>query len=101
MAPEAHDALEIRCLQLGGPVTFAYCRKVNDGLPCRNLLGCWTRRFDVVAFLRETYTKEQLRRAFAPPDKSRLQRIVEIAEGARQAVGQDLASCPERDERKS
>jgi hypothetical protein len=84
MPQHEHDALEIRCLQLGGPVTFGYCRKVGDGLPCRNLLGCWTGRFDVIAFLRETYSRDELKRAFAPRDKTRLQRIVELAEQARE-----------------
>ena len=91
MAQDAYDALEIRCPQLGGPVAFAYCRKVNlvpsaaegEELPCRNLLGCWRGRFDVVAFLRATYTDDQLRRAFAPRDKTRLQRLVELAQRAR------------------
>lgn len=84
MPPDEYDAREIRCPQLGGPVTFAYCRKMNDDLPCRNLLGCWRGRFDVIAFLRGAYTKDQLKRAFAPPEKSRLQRVVELAERARE-----------------
>ena len=83
MTREAHDALEIRCLQLGGPVTFAYCRKVADDLPCRNLPGCWTGRLGVIEFLRANYTDEELKRAFAPRDKTRLQRIVELADAAR------------------
>jgi len=96
MPDDTHDAREIRCPQLGGPVTFGYCRKMNDDLPCRNLLGCWSGRFDVVAFLRATYTVDELKRAFAPRDKTRFQRLIELAERAKQGDESQPGSEPER-----
>ena len=104
MAQETHDALEIRCPQLGGPVTFGYCRRMNpvpsaaegDDLPCRNLLGCWSGRFEVLPFLRENYTPEQLEKAFAPPRRllRGIQRLIELAERARERADPESNSRP-------
>jgi hypothetical protein len=52
-------------------------RPMNEGLPCRNVLGCWKERMDIIAFLREKFTDEELKKAFACPPKSRIERIIE------------------------
>ena len=65
MTIERFDSLSIRCIKLGGPVTFEYCRKLNDGLPCASVVGCWAERFDVASFLKRNYPPAELQRAFA------------------------------------
>jgi hypothetical protein len=72
-----HDALmHPRCPPLGGEVPFRHCRTVNLGLPCQRLLGCWQDRLDVLGFLRENYTLEELEPVFQP-QKSRLEVMLE------------------------
>lgn len=89
---EEHDERETRCPQLGGPVTFNYCRRMNRGLPCRMIIGCWHGRLDIVAFLAQHFTNEQLRQAFAAPQGSRLERLVALVARAR-AARDDEAAC--------
>jgi len=84
---EQHDSEEIRCLQLGGPVTFAYCRRVNRGLPCKLIIGCWHGRLDVVGFLAESFSAEELRQALEPAAGSKLERLVGLVERAKGGGG--------------
>jgi hypothetical protein len=51
---------------------------MNEGLPCRNLIGCWRDRTDVVAFLNKTLTEDELRKTFSGLPKSKIDRIVDI-----------------------
>ena len=59
-------------------VEFSYCTSVNENLPCRNIIGCWKERTDVIAFLRNKYTVEDLKKVFAGLPKTRLERIIEL-----------------------
>jgi hypothetical protein len=85
---ERYDSEGIRCLQLGGPVTFNYCRRVNGGLPCKLTIGCWHGRLDVPAFLAENFSADELRQAFQPPSGSKLERLIALAERARASLEQ-------------
>jgi hypothetical protein len=50
---------------------------MNEGLPCRNIIGCWKERIDVISFLRKTFSDEDLKKVFSGPPKSRIERIIE------------------------
>ncbi len=63
---EDHDREQGYCRKLGHHLAFAYCRKVNGGLPCALARDCWFERFPVVEFLASHYTVEELARASAP-----------------------------------
>ncbi len=76
--------MDIYCSQLGMMVEIPYCFSVNDGLPCRNIIGCWKDRVDITVLLRERFTDEQLMKVFGGTPKSRLQRIAESIESARE-----------------
>ena len=80
---EEHDALIIRCTQLGGEVPFQYCRTVNGDLPCRSIIICWEFRLEISKFLSEHYSLEEIQRALAPPTKTRLETILELIEKAK------------------
>jgi hypothetical protein len=53
---------------------------MNEGLPCRNIIGCWKGRMDVVSFLRERFSDEDLKKVFSSPPKTRIDRIIESAQ---------------------
>lgn len=73
------DAMDIwRCPQLGGPVTFDYCRRMNGGLPCRKLHACWRQKLDVEQFLAEHYTDEEMQTAFHQPPQGRMDTIFDV-----------------------
>ena len=61
-----------RCPQLGGPVTFEYCRKMNGDLPCVRLVLCWGETFDVQGFLTAHYDGDQLERMEAGAGRGRM-----------------------------
>jgi hypothetical protein len=61
-------------------VEFSYCTSMNDNLPCRNILGCWKHRMDIITVLREQFTDEQLKKVFSGHPKTRIERIIESLE---------------------
>jgi len=69
--------MNIYCNQLGMLIEFTYCTSMNEGLPCRNIIGCWKERTDIIALLREKFSGGELRKVFSGPPKSRIERIVE------------------------
>ena len=71
--------MTIYCNQLGITVEFSYCISMNEGLPCRNIVGCYKGRTDIVVILREKFTDEELRKAFIDKPKSSIERIIESA----------------------
>jgi len=70
--------MEIYCLQLGMLTNFDYCVSMNEGLPCRNLIGCWKERTDIIGFLNKTLSEDELRKCFSGLPKSKIERIIEI-----------------------
>lgn len=79
---EQYDELSRRCPSLGGPVPFKYCRTVNRKLPCLKILQCWGGKIDIPLFLEKNYSEEELEKAFTPDTRTRVQKIVQIAEEA-------------------
>jgi hypothetical protein len=69
--------MEIYCNQLGMVTDFSYCVSVNEGLPCRNIIGCFQGRADIIELLREKFTADELKKAFGGLPKSRIERIIE------------------------
>lgn len=69
--------MEAYCNQLGMMVNFSYCVIVNEGLPCRNIVFCWERRMDIIKFLNEKFTDDEMKKVFGGLPKSRLERIIE------------------------
>lgn len=80
---EEHDALIIRCPQLGGEVPFKYCRILNENLPCRKIIICWEFRIEIGKFLSEHYSFDQLQIALRPPSRTRFETILELIEKAK------------------
>jgi hypothetical protein len=64
-------------------IEISYCFSVNEGLPCRNIIGCWQERADIMALLKERFTDEQLKKVFGGLPKSKLERITESIKSAR------------------
>ncbi len=73
-----HDERSMwRCPQLGGPVTFGYCRQMNDALPCSRIVRCWGEILDVEGFLDRHYDAEQVERISSTLGRGRLDIISE------------------------
>ena len=71
---------------LGHPVAFHYCRDTAGGKPCRKILDCWHERFDVHAYVKETYSDEEIAEIVSPP-KPKLMQIIDIARKAGEQEG--------------
>ena len=55
------------CRILGHTLGFNYCRIMQEGLPCHNILNCWFERFPVETFLEENYSSEEQKAILHPP----------------------------------
>jgi len=74
-----YDTREIwRCPQLGGPVTFEYCRRMNVALPCPKLFACWSRTINVSEYLQKNFTEEEIHRVFDQPAPTRLETMFSV-----------------------
>ncbi len=73
-----------RCPQLGGPVTFAYCRRMNVGLPCNKLYQCWQNELNVQQFLDDNFTPEEIEKTFASPHSGRMGTIFDALKSVTQ-----------------
>ena len=82
--------MEIRCARLGGPVPFSYCEKAgHDGQPCFKVADCWWQHFDVVAYLKQRLTAEELREVLERRPQPKLTGILEIIQQACQNSSAD------------
>ena len=77
--PTAFDSLDTRCPRLGGAVTFLYCRKVAEGLPCPKSILCWEAAFPVMVYMQKILTAEEWREVFEKTPRMRLDTVLEAA----------------------
>jgi len=68
--------MEAYCPQMGMILEIEYCINMNNGLPCRNFIGCWRGRIDIDRLLFERFSIEELKKAFQEIPKSKLERII-------------------------
>jgi hypothetical protein len=80
------DRLDLRCPRLGGSVTFDYCRKVSEGLPCSRSLLCWAPQFPVMEYMIRVLDSDEWQQVFEQPAKPRLSSVLEAVERAREAA---------------
>ncbi len=74
-----YDNLEKwRCPQLGGPVKFEYCRRMNLNLPCNQLYKCWNESLDVDQYVKENFTEEENQKVFVLPSRGRMGTIFDV-----------------------
>lgn len=79
------DHLEIRCPQLGGEVTFGYCRAMADGLPCAKALDCYHLKFPVREYFHRVLTPEAFARIFESEQTGRYQKFLKtVAQAQKQ-----------------
>jgi hypothetical protein len=63
---EQHDELEGYCRKLGHHLSFGYCRRVNQGLPCAAIRDCWFERLAIDEFLERNYSEAERARSGGP-----------------------------------
>lgn len=82
-----YDHLEIRCIRLGGEVTFSYCQIEGGDLPCPRIIACWKPYFPVEAYLRGKLTKTEWDRCFNRTPKDKVTALIELIEAAKKRKG--------------
>ncbi|MBN2284298.1 MAG: hypothetical protein JXO48_10445 [Deltaproteobacteria bacterium] len=78
-----YDSRMIRCLKLGGEVTFAYCRREQGGLPCSRIIGCWRGMLPVEDYLKSALSPEEMARCFGQLPKDRITTMFEIVDAVK------------------
>jgi len=81
MTIEQHDNKKIYCRMLGHHLTFAYCRQTASEQPCRKMFDCWFEKLDIEQFIKENFTKKQIKALLAPP-KTKMVSLVELIQQA-------------------
>ena len=82
---DKHDNQDIYCRMLGHNVSFEYCRKAKESLPCSRMINCWFERLPINEYLNEHFSEEELKQAFSPP-KEKIATIIELIEKAKNRV---------------
>ena len=80
---EKYDHLEIRCPRLGGEVTFFYCRRERDNLPCPRIIECWEVYFPVEKYLSSKLSPEEWECCFNQVPKNKVMTLIELIEAAK------------------
>ncbi len=70
---------------LGHTLFFRYCRCMNEGLPCHNILNCWFERLEIESFMAENYSEEELQVIFKAPEM----KLVSLAKILRRVKKED------------
>ena len=79
-----YDDKNIYCRKLGQWLTFRYCRRENNDLPCRSIADCWFETLPVGEFLEKNYDGESIAYLSASP-KPKLASIVDLIERAKKS----------------
>jgi hypothetical protein len=77
------DDYMIRCPRLGHQVSYSYCRKENQGLPCFKALDCWYAHFLIEERLRKELTLEEWKNVFEKPPKPKMISLLELIDEAK------------------
>lgn len=94
--------LHWHCPQLGGEVTFQYCRKLLGGLPCGRVLDCWRTIFDVHDFLARHYNLKEIAAAWGRPRPNKIVQLADLVDQASKASSRSpAADGPNKDRQKA
>ncbi len=77
------DTAKIRCPRLGHQISFSYCRRENQGLPCFKTFDCWHSHFSVVKYLKNELTPEQWKTVFMNRPKQKVLSLLDLIEQAK------------------
>ncbi len=83
MSISEHDKRKIRCRMLGHEVEFGYCRAPGGESLCRKIFDCWHEIFEVVKFVRDHYSPEDIEKIIAPPQQ-KMASIIELIQRSRE-----------------
>ena len=92
---DKHDRRKRYCPMLGHELNFAYCRAPASQLPCRKILDCWFRIFDVESFLRQHFSQADIESILAPR-RDKAATLVELIEKARKRANQENYDTPDK-----
>jgi len=75
-----HNHKLTRCPKLGDEINFAYCLREAGDLPCRRIIQCWFRSFDVTSFLKNHLNKDEWSRFAGGQSGNKVASLIEIIE---------------------
>ncbi|MBN1799183.1 MAG: hypothetical protein JW822_11450 [Spirochaetales bacterium] len=82
---ELHDDKKTYCRKLGHHLTFQYCRREKQGLPCKKIIDCWFDKFNIQNYLKEYYKMDELAHIFETP-RPKMETLVELIRQAQQRM---------------
>jgi hypothetical protein len=82
-----HNPLSRRCPRLGGPVGFKYCMSGEGQHPCAKVVDCWWETFDILQYLRDNLSADQLDRVLNARPRPKVASLVELIAQAKERQG--------------
>ena len=86
MSIEQFDNKLIYCKRLGHELNFKYCRTTDLNVLCRSIKDCWHHKIDIITFLNENYSKEDLTKLESQTPTPKMMSIFEIMKKAQERV---------------
>ncbi len=84
---DEHDQPRLRCRRLGHEVPLSYCRTQEGATVCPCIRDCWWEAIDIDDYLRRHLSPQEYQRLLDHPEStSRLGKIIQLAQQARQAT---------------
>ena len=84
---DSKNQLEQRCRRLGHIVKFQYCMECGDEeLPCNKIVDCWWEYFDIMEYLKNSFSKEDFIRLVSTPAKPKVASLVDLIKQAQDRV---------------
>ena len=83
------EDFQIRCPRLGHKISFSYCAKENNGLPCHKALDCWYPYFYVYDFFKQRLNEEEWKKSFSAESKQKVLSLVELIEKAKKVKAKE------------
>lgn len=80
-----NDNSKRRCPRLGHNISFSYCRKPGDDIPCTKIYDCWWEIFDIKAFMEKNYSEDIIKQ-INKPLKSKPQSLLEMIQEVEKRV---------------
>lgn len=83
---DRYDDKQFYCKRLGHYVPFSYCRQVNGGIPCNQVMNCTFESIDIQGYMREHYADDEISSILRPP-RDKVSSLIDLIEQAKKSKG--------------
>jgi hypothetical protein len=79
MKPEENT---VYCRMLGHAVPLRYCLEPGNPDFCKNIISCWSDKFDIESYLNTHYSQEYISKTLNPEPRGKMASLVSLIQEA-------------------